>query len=354
MTARHRILYCLNQFFAGLGGEEKAALPPEIARGARGPGILLQKLFPDLEVTETVIVGDNYIARHTAAAVSEVLALLEPCFASGRDRPVLLLAGPAFNAGRYGLACGAVCRAVRERYSIPAATAMFPDNPAVSEYRKHVIICRSGPDVLSLEESVRRMGALGLKLLHGEEILPERDEYIPQGRRRNFFADRPGAMRALDMLLSKLEGRPFATEYPMPVFDRVKPAPAVRRMAEARLGLVTSGGIVPLGNPDRIAAANAQRFGVYPLEGLTTLSPQTHQTAHGGYDPTFANQDPNRVLPLDAVRELQAEGAIGALHEYYYATVGNATSVDKAAAFGGEIARLLLRDGVQAVILTST
>jgi glycine reductase len=60
------------------------------------------------------------------------------------------------------------------------------------------------------------------------------------------------------------------------------------------------------------------------------------------------------VLPLDVVRDLEREDAIGRLHERYYATVGNGTSVDRARRFGEEIAAQLVRDGVQAVILTST
>jgi glycine reductase len=156
------------------------------------------------------------------------------------------------------------------------------------------------------------------------------------------------------MLMKKLKGQSFETEYPMPTFDRVEPAQAIEDMSKARLALVTSGGIVPTGNPDKIAAASAQCFGTYSLERLRELSSATHQTVHGGYDPTYANANPNRVLPLDAVRELEEQGAIGSLHNYYYATVGNATSVDNARGFGQEIAGILIRDGVQAVILTST
>ncbi len=44
----------------------------------------------------------------------------------------------------------------------------------------------------------------------------------------------------------------------------------------------------------------------------------------------------------------------GSLHETYYATVGNGTSVEKAQTFGSEIAARIVDDGVQAVILTST
>ena len=52
------------------------------------------------------------------------------------------------------------------------------------------------------------------------------------------------------MMIKKLRGEPYVTELPMPVFDRVKPAPAVKDMAHARIALITSGGIVPQGNPD--------------------------------------------------------------------------------------------------------
>ena len=345
----------MNQFFGGLGGEEKASLPPRLVEGAKGPGLLLQRLFPEVEVAATVIFGDNYVAEKTESAFQEILTQLAPFFEGDDDRkPQLLLAGPAFNAGRYGIACGALGRAIQDRFKIPAVTAMYPENPAVDQYRKEVFIARAGEDVLSMEEAMKRMAALGLKLVQGQAVLPEQDGYIPQGCRKNFFDSRTGAVRALDMLLKKLSGEPFATEYTMPVFDRVAPAPAIAEMGKARLALVTSGGIVPRGNPDRIVAANAQCFGTYSLAGLTTFTAQTHQTAHGGYDPTFANQDPNRVLPLDAVRELEDEGAIGSLHGYYYATVGNATSVESARKFGREIAQKLVADGVQAAILTST
>jgi len=355
MSAPYRVIHCLNQFFGGMGGEEKASMPPCLLQGPRGPGNLLQRLFPDIEVVATLAFGDNYVAENIDRAVQEILGLLLPLFEPAKnDKPVLLLAGPAFNAGRYGLACGAICQAVAARYKIPVATSMFPQNPAVTEYRKDLYIAKAGEDVMSMEPSVRRLAELALRLLKGEAKLLAADGYIPQGFRKNYFHSQTGATRAVDMLLQKIKEQPFATEYKMPAFDRVKPAPAIKDLAKAKLALVTSGGIVPKGNPDRLAAANAQRFGCYPIKGAAAFTAQSHQTAHGGYDPTFANANPNRVLPLDALRELEAEGVIGTVHAYYYATVGNATSVSSARKFGEGIAAKLVADGVQAVILTST
>jgi glycine reductase len=156
------------------------------------------------------------------------------------------------------------------------------------------------------------------------------------------------------MLIGKLSGSAPQTEYAMPRFERVTPAPAVRDLPQATVALVTSGGIVPRGNPDRIESANASKFGAYSLDGVEALSAETYQTVHGGYDPSYANEDPNRVLPVDVVRDLEKEGRIGRLSPTYYATVGNATSVERAEKFGAEIAGKLINEGVEAVILTST
>lgn len=156
------------------------------------------------------------------------------------------------------------------------------------------------------------------------------------------------------MFVKKLKGEPFTTEYPMPTFDRVPPNPPVADMKSATIALVTSGGIVPKGNPDHIEASSASKYGEYSLAGVMTINSSTHETAHGGYDPTYANDDPNRVLPVDVMRDLEKEGAFKKFHETFYATVGNGTSVGNARRFGTEIAQKLKDANVDAVIVTST
>ena len=59
------------------------------------------------------------------------------------------------------------------------------------------------------------------------------------------FYEQPGAERAVQMLIKKLNGEAFRTEYPMPVFDRVEPRPAIADISKATIAIVTSGGIVP-------------------------------------------------------------------------------------------------------------
>ena len=352
MAAKTPVIHYINQFFAGLGGEEAAGTEPQWFDGPKGPGNLLAR--EGFEIVGTVAAGDNFMAENLSRGVDRVVALIETHIAAMDTRPALLLAGPAFNAGRYGMACAAVCQGVEEKLGIPSLTALYPENPAVDSYRAAVTMVSAGDNVMGMQDAVRALARVGLKRLHGEPIVPAEDGTIARGIRRNYFASESGAARAVEMLMRKLAGEPFETEYAMPRFDRVPPAPAVKDLRKATVAVVTSGGIVPRGNPDHIESASASKFGAYSLAGLDRLTAESHQSVHGGYDPTYANADPNRVLPIDALRELEREGRFGRLHETYYATVGNATSVRRAVRFGEEIAAMLVNVGVHAVVITST
>ena len=206
-----------------------------------------------------------------------------------------------------------------------------------------------------MRDVVKKLAPLAVKLAKGEKIGSSAEEgYIPNGVRVNFFEKERGSKRAVKMLIKKLNDKPYVTEYPMPNFDRVEPNPAVKDLAHAKIALVTSGGIVPKGNPDHIESSSASHYGEYDITGVTDLTEETYETAHGGYDPVYANEDPDRVLPVDVLRDMEKEGVIGSLHHLFYATVGNGTSVASAKAFAAEYSQKLKADGVDAVILTST
>ena len=350
MASKIRCVHYLNQFFGQIGGEDAADTRPLKRDGAIGPGNLLQEIFGrEAEIVGTVICGDNYFNEQTEKALEAILELMK-----GYD-PDLLLAGPAFNAGRYGMACGAVCEAVIEHMGIPAAAGMFPDNAAVASYRKSVYIVETKASSIGMREAVQKMVRLVMKLARGESLgSPEEEGYLARGIRRNYFAAETGATRAVEMLLRKVKGRSFTTEYSMPVFDRVKPLAPVKRLSEVIVALITTGGIFPRGNPDHVESSGASKYGRYEIRGLKKLSPESFESLHGGYDPAYANEDPHRVLPLDVLRDLEREGVIGTLYPFYYATVGNGTSIANAKKFALEIIADLLNDGVGAVILTST
>jgi glycine reductase len=348
--AKKRIVHYLNQFYGQIGGEDKAGQVPIVWKQPVGPGIVIGKfLDTEAEIVATIICGDTYFAENQDSALITILQMV------AGFKPDGLIAGPAFNAGRYGLACGAVGEAVRRELKIPVVTGMYPENPGAEMYHKSVYIIKTGINAASMGKTIPVMTALMKKLLNGEEVgFPEEEGYIPQGYRVNVWADKNGAERGADMLLKKLKDEPFTTELPMPVFDRVNPAGAIEDIKAAKIALITSGGIVPKGNPDRIESANASRYGKYDIHKIDDLTSEEFITVHGGYDPVYALEDPDRVLPLDAMRILEKEKAIGSLFNYFYATVGNTTSVSNAKKYGEAIARDMLENGIQGAILTST
>ena len=109
------------------------------------------------------------------------------------------------------------------------------------------------------------------KLAKGEEILsPKEEGYHERGVRVNFFSEKRGSERAVEMLVKKIKGEEFETEYPMPNFDRVEPNPAVKDLSKAKIALVTSGGIVPKGNPDHIESSSASKYAFASLAHLVS------------------------------------------------------------------------------------
>jgi len=345
-----KILHYINQFYGGIGGEEHAGHLPEMREGAVGPGTAFAAAFgADATITHTIICGDSYFGENLEEAKKTILEMVRGV------KPDLFLAGPAFNAGRYGVACGTICDAVKEELGIPVLTGMYIENPGAEMFVDKMHIVSTKDSAVGMRDAVPKMAKLALKLARGENIGASIEEgYMPGYMRVNFFEEKRGSERAVDMLLAKMKKEPFTTEFPMPDFDRVEALPPVLDISKAKIALVTSGGIVPKGNPDRIEASSASKYGEYDIAGVDDLTEATYETAHGGYDPTYANVDSDRVLPVDVLREMENAGKIGSLHNKFYTTTGNGTAVKSSAAFAIEFAAKLKNDGVDAVILTST
>jgi glycine reductase complex component B subunit gamma len=338
-----KAVHYVNQFFAGVGGEDKAEAPPTRLDGAVGPGRGLAAEGIDIEAT--IYCGDDYFAEREEEALVVLLGYLEA------DRPDVLIAGPAFGSGRYGYACGTLVAAAAER-GIPAVAAMHPENPGVDVAGRAYVV-PTAVNVAGMRDALPRVAALARALAEGRELGPPDEEgYIPRGPRKNYFADKTGAERAIDLLLAKLAGE-TRTEVGGGL-DRVDPPSPVPDLAETLVALVTEAGCVPQGNPDRLASVRAQGWFRYELDGEEELSSARYESVHGGFDVTLANEDPNRLVPLDAARALERQGRIGRLHGAFYTTTGNGTPVVTATRFGREIAAELRDAGVGAVLLSGT
>jgi glycine reductase len=340
-----RIVHYVNQFFAGLGGEAAASTPPGVKPGAVGPGKKLQELLgAGHEIVATVYCGDD-LAAASPDALATVLALII------QERPDLVIAGPASTSGRYGVACARVAAGAAQ-VGIAAIASMHADNPGLDDAGTAIVIA-SGASVREMGASLERLAQAARKRLTGEP-LTDADGRIGKIPRKNVLVDRTAARRAVDLLLARLAGADAPAEVPVPRFDHVTPAPPVSDLRTATIALVTESGLVPVGNPDRLESARATRWLRYSIAGKATAPAGEYASVHGGYSTVWANQDPNRLLPLDVARELERAGAVGALHGEYLVTTGNGTTVPNARRFGVEWAAELRRAGISAAILTAT
>ena len=346
-----RVVHYLNQFFVGIGGEEKADTPVEVVRkGPVGPGVPLQKaLGEEGTIAGTVMCGDNYFTEHQQEALAEILRRV------GELKPDVLVAGPAFSAGRYGIACAAVCAEVQRRLALPAVTAMHPENPGVEQYRSEVYILPTAPTAVGMGEVVPRLARMAIRLGRSEEPgLAAQEGYLPRGIRKNLNVGIPAAERAVDMLLARLKGGPFEPEILIPEFENVPPPPPVPDLSQVTIAVVTESGVVPCGNPDRLETWNASKWLHYNFAGKSGLVKGEFEAWHGGCDTRWTNDDPDRVIPLDGLRQLEREGVIGRLHDEYYVTTGNMSSISTMTRLGSEIAQELKRHKVDAVLLVAT
>lgn len=343
------ILY-INQFFGQIGGEEQAGIEPQIHEGHVGPAMQFAKEL-DAEITHTIICGDNYIGTNTEAAVSTMLGMLE-----GKEMDIFL-AGPAFQAGRYGVACGTIGKAVKEKFGVPVVTSMNIENPGVEMFKKEMYIMEGGNIAAKMKQDVKAMVGVANKILNGEAVGSADEEgYFKRGIRHQTWREdgKPASERMVEMLVKKLNGEAFQTELPIPKLDRVPIAAAVKDLKTARIALVNTGGIVPVDNPDRIQSASATRWGRYDISNMEALKGGEFKTIHAGFDPAAADADPNVITPVDALRVLEKEGVFGSLHPYFYSTVGTGTTEAEASRMAKEMIPHFQNDNVDAVIMVST
>ncbi len=349
-----RVAHVVNQFFAGIGGEEKADVAAGTLETLAGPSRGLQRLLKDeAEVALTIYFGDNHFHEEPEEARAALLKEIEAA-----DAEVIVL-GPAFNAGRYGLACVEIGHMVATELDRVCVTAMHEDNPAVDTYRQYhdprLFLFPTAETAGGMGKALEDLARFVLERLREEPVGAAEDEgYLSRGIRIQEESGRTGADRALDMLLDKIEGRAFATEIPMQTWDRVAPAAAVKQVGKAKIALVTTSGVVPWGNPDGFKTFRNTFWRKYPVAELKTMEPGMWEAVHGGYNVANMNANPLYGVPLDALRELQQEGKYEDLYPAYYVIPGNQGSPAAMQRVGQEIAAEIKANSVDAVLLVST
>lgn len=347
-----KAMYYLNQFYAGLGGEEKADIGFCSYTEKKGPAIGIEKYWnSEMEVVSIISCGDNFINDDEKfnSILSDIHKIID------RVKPDVFLAGPAFNAGRYGVACAKICYYVQKELGIPAVTSMYYENPAVDMYVKDIYIVESPETAAGMKKVLPTLASLALKLAKREKIGPARLEgYLPTGYRYNEFHELTGAQRVVDLLIKKMNGDRYVTEVPLRTLEKVIPADPIMYLSESIIAMVTTGGMVPRGNPDKLKQAFSVSYGKYDITGMDKIPVGDYESIHGGYDTTMVNDDPNRLVPLDEMRVLEKEGKFKSIYNHFFSTCGVGTNVENSKSIGRGIVEDLRNGQVDAAILTST
>ena len=349
-----RTMYYLNQFFGGIGGEEKADVPVGFREGPLGPARRFQELCREsLEVVVTAYCGDNYFAEHQSDVLASVLQV-------ARKYDIkMLAAGPAFFSGRYGFACAETCHFLNASMDILCITGMHVGNPGVDVYKQYkdkgVFLLPTSEAVSGMEEALSKMARFGSRLVKGETIRSAfKEGYVPRGYRLDAVVDKTGVERAVDILLEKVASRPFTTEIPIETVEAIPVAPPIANLKDGCVALVSTAGVVPPRNPDGFKTTGNIQWKKYSIDEMQSMKDVAWDVWHGGYNTVFMHENPNYGVPLDACREIEREGVFRKLYPYFYVTPGVGGWVSAMEAIGREILQDMKAEGIDAALLVST
>jgi len=353
-VAQVRVMYYINQFFAGIGGEEKADVQLDYHNGPLGPGNRLQVLLEDAaEIVVTVHCGDNYFSEHRDEVLASILEI------SNDYNVKIVIAGPAFLAGRYGFACVEVCHFLSTAVDLYCVTGMSADNPAVLGYKqykdKRVFLFPTSDTTAGMDDALRTMASFVSKLAAGvERGLASEEGYIPRGIRVPSVANKSGAQRSIDTLLRKIAGYSVDTEIAFEISEIVPAAPPLVNLKHAHIALISTAGVHTAGNPYGFKALSNTQWRKYFVGDLNSMQDGRWCVIHGGTSTMFMSDNPNYAVPLDVCRELEKEGMFASLYSNFYGTTGVAASVPAMQAIGREIVGDMKAEGVNGALLVST
>lgn len=119
-------------------------------------------------------------------------------------------------------------------------------------------------------------------------------------------------------------------------------------LTRRRLAIVTTAGLTRRG--DDPFALSSGEYRVIPGDSDGNELVMSHSSVN--FDRTGFQQDLNVVFPIDRARELVAAGELGSLADFHYSFMGASLDADGYEAGARELAGLLRRDGVDAVLLS--
>lgn len=121
-------------------------------------------------------------------------------------------------------------------------------------------------------------------------------------------------------------------------------------LARRRVALVTTAGLHLRG--DRPFGQGDARNDYRVIPGGVAAKDVVMSQLSTNFDRSGFQQDLNIVFPIDRLREFAAGGEIGSVADFHYSFMGAGSPVERMEAKAREVAGLLKKDKVDAVLLT--
>ncbi len=132
--------------------------------------------------------------------------------------------------------------------------------------------------------------------------------------------------------------------------------PVRKPLSESRVAMVTSAGLHLRGDKPFVTDLNGggdSSYRTLPRSAPAADIIQSHVSI--GFDHTGIYRDINVTYPVDRLEELREQGVIGSLADNYYSYMGALRDTEKVYNdTGPEVARKMLEEGVDVVLLTPT
>ena len=292
--------------------------------------------------------GDNYFHEHKDAAKEAIVREVD------KVHPDIVVVGPAFNAGRYGLAAVEICQTLAEQLGLRCVAGMEPENPGVNLSRDYhndkVFLLPTAETAAGMGRALSTLAPFACRLAAGEAMARVRPTRKDTSRAAfdglNGRTDRASSAPSI-CCSPRWKVDPSSPKCRWRFGITFEPAPPVQNAAEAKLAVVSTSGVVPWGNPDGFKTYRNTSWRKYNFVELKALEPGKWEAVHGGYNVADMNRNPHYGIPLDALRALEAEGKIGRgkLYPAYYMIPGNQGSPTVMRRVGQEIAADLTQRG---------
>lgn len=149
------------------------------------------------------------------------------------------------------------------------------------------------------------------------------------------------------MKLTVVEG--LQSEIFVPITPPAVWTPMTKPVKECTVAFLTAGG-VHLKTQEPFHLAGDFSFRLIP----SSAKAEELMVTHGGYDNSDVNKDINAMMPVDRLRELEAEGFIGKVAPHLIGFMGGGGNVQKFLdETGPGIAKALKEDKVDIALLTA-